>query len=187
MMSARSSFRLATASTVIFGATLLTTSFATAAEPIQLAVDLRDAPRHVFHARETIAVTSGTVALRYAKWIPGDHGPTGPIDDLAGIRITAGATQIGWQRDPVDMYVIRATVPSGVDRIDVAFDYLSPSESSGFGAETAGTAQLAVLSWSAAILYPNDSRAVDVSVAPSIDLPAGWEPASALRVAQANG
>ena len=168
-------------------ASLLPAPTASAAEPIRVAVDLRDAPRHVFHSRETIVVAPGTLALRFAKWIPGDHGPTGPIDDLAGIRMLAGATPLAWERDPVDMYVIRTTVPSGVDRIDIAFDYLSPSESSGFGAETAGTAQLAVLSWNSAVLYPNDSRAADVFVAPSIELPAGWEAASALRVEETSG
>ena len=27
--------------------------------------------------------------LYYPKWIPGEHGPTGPITDLGGLKITA--------------------------------------------------------------------------------------------------
>ena len=54
------------------------------AGPIVLHVDLTDAPRHILHAHETIPVSAGPLQLEYPKWIPGDHRPTGPIDNLAG-------------------------------------------------------------------------------------------------------
>ncbi|MGA9719888.1 MAG: M61 family peptidase, partial [Acidobacteriaceae bacterium] len=49
--------------------------------PIVLHVDLSDAPRHILHARETIPVSAGPLELEYPQWIPGDHRPTGPIDN----------------------------------------------------------------------------------------------------------
>src|SRR5689334_16098325 len=58
--------------------------------PITLAVDATDAPRRILHARMTIPVTPGEFTLVYPEWIPGEHGPTGPIDDLTGLRFTAG-------------------------------------------------------------------------------------------------
>ena len=46
-------------------------------------------PRKMLHADMVIPVHSGELTLVYAKWIPGEHGPTGPVDDLAGIVIQA--------------------------------------------------------------------------------------------------
>ena len=66
---------------------------------ITLAVDATEAPRKIFHAKETIPVTPGTLTLYYPKWIPGEHGPTGPIADLAGTKFSAGGKDLTWHRD----------------------------------------------------------------------------------------
>src|ERR1700737_2040866 len=60
------------------------------ANAITLSVDATEAPRKLFHARMTIPVSPGPLTLVYPKWIPGEHGPTGPIVNLAGLQITAG-------------------------------------------------------------------------------------------------
>ena len=44
---------------------------------------------NVYHAHLNIPATPGPMTLFYPKWIPGEHGPTGPINGLAGLRITA--------------------------------------------------------------------------------------------------
>ncbi|MBZ5574536.1 MAG: M61 family peptidase, partial [Acidobacteriia bacterium] len=56
---------------------------------VTLRVDASDAPRKIFHAQMTIPATPGTLALYYPKWIPGENGPTAPIQDLAGLKFTA--------------------------------------------------------------------------------------------------
>ncbi len=155
-----------------------------AAEPIRLAVDLRDAPLHVLHARETIPVTPGAVALRYPEWIPGEHAPGGPIADLAGLRIRAGKQLLAWQRDPVDMYLVRADVPAGVRQIEVELDYLSPTGNGAFTAAPSASARVAVLAWNTVLLQPDGMRPADVQIEPSLELPEGWEAATALRIAE---
>ncbi len=70
---------------------------------IELEVDAREAPRKIFHARLVIPASPGALTLLYPKWIPGEHGPTGPIADLAGRKITAGGKILPWRRDPVEM------------------------------------------------------------------------------------
>lgn len=157
------------------------------AEPIRLSVDLRDAPRHVFHVRESIDVVPGPLALRYPKWIPGEHSPTGPIADLTGLRIESGATTLAWTRDPVDMYVVRVDVPGDVKRIDVAFDYLLPTSGGTFTDSVATTAKLAMLSWNTVVLYPSGIPASDIVFEPSISLPGGWQAATALRERRRHG
>jgi len=57
--------------------------------PIHITVDLREAPRRIFHARLEIPAAPGPLTLLYPKWIPGEHGPTGPIDDVACIKFSA--------------------------------------------------------------------------------------------------
>src|SRR5256885_15207506 len=54
---------------------------------MSLDVDLREAPRRIFHSHMRIPARQGQLALRYPKWIPGEHGPNGPIGDVAGLRL----------------------------------------------------------------------------------------------------
>jgi predicted metalloprotease with PDZ domain len=164
----------------------LTTLGAVNAEPIRLVVDLREAPQRILHASESIPVTSGPLALRYAKWLPGEHAPSGPVVDMAGLRITAGKQALAWQRDPVDMHLFRVTVPAGVTRIEVALDYLAPSQGDGFTNAPSSSAKLAVLAWNTVLLYPDGVRPAALQFEPQALLPNGWEAATALRMAEKN-
>jgi len=74
-------------------------------------VDLTDAPRNIFHERLIIPVKPGPNTFVYPKWIPGNHRPTGPIQNLVGLHIRAGGKDLDWQRDLVDMYAFTLTVP----------------------------------------------------------------------------
>ena len=57
------------------------------------------------------------MTLAYPKWIPGEHGPTGPIAGLAGLRLSAGGTPIAWHRDPVEMFAIHFDVPANATAV----------------------------------------------------------------------
>jgi hypothetical protein len=81
--------------------------------PITIVVDATDAPRKILHARLTIPVKPGPLTLFYPKWIPGEHGPTGPITDLAGLKFTAAGKTVAWRRDDVDMFAFHLEVPTG--------------------------------------------------------------------------
>src|SRR6202051_3752925 len=52
---------------------------------VRLRVDLREATKHIFHAKLSIPVTAGPLTLVYPKWIPGEHSPVGPIVNLTGL------------------------------------------------------------------------------------------------------
>jgi len=158
-----------------------------AAEPIRSSVDLREAPQHVFHARETIPVTPGPLALRYAKWLPGEHAPNGPVADLAGLRIRAGKQLLAWERDPVDPWLLRVVVPADASRIEVTLDYLAPSGGEGFSGAPPASARVAVVAWNTLLLYPDGPRASELAFEPELELPSGWEAATALRIAEKRG
>src|SRR5690242_11049045 len=70
---------------------------ATPSQPIKLMVDATQAPQKILHAQEEIPVSPGPVTLVYPKWIPGEHGPTGPITDFTGLELTAGGKRLTWR------------------------------------------------------------------------------------------
>jgi hypothetical protein len=121
---------------------------------ITLQVDATDAPRDILHARLHIPAQPGPLTLVYPKWIPGEHGPTGPITDLAGLKISAAGQPVEWQRDAEDMFAFHFQVPAGADAVDVALDFLLPPNSGEFSSGASSTAKLLDLSWNQVLLYP---------------------------------
>ncbi len=149
--------------------------------PITLAVDLTDAPRRILHGVETIPVQPGPMTLVYPKWIPGEHAPSGPIDNQAGFIITtATGERVKWERDLVDMYSYHITVPAGTTSLNVKMDFLATAAASGFSAGASTSANLALLSWNELVVYPSGMQAADVMVSPSLTIPQGWHYGTAL-------
>jgi hypothetical protein len=99
--------------------------------PIQLSVDAREATRGILHATMTIPVQPGPMTLLYPKWVPGNHAPTGPISELAGLRAMGGGREIRWNRDPIDMYAFHLEIPTDVNSLDLSLDYLIPQGAAG--------------------------------------------------------
>jgi predicted metalloprotease with PDZ domain len=144
--------------------------------PITLAVDASEAPRRIFHVRETIPVVPGPLTLVYPKWIPGEHSAAGPITDLVGLKLSAGGKLVPWTRQATEMWAFDVRVPDGVSSLEATFDYVAP-----LGAWTTATAQLAVVNWWSVLLYPQGPKDNETMFAPSLKLPAGWKYATALK------
>jgi predicted metalloprotease with PDZ domain len=150
------------------------------AADLSVRVDARDVAARRVHTELTLAVKPGPLTLVYAKWIPGEHGPTGPIDSLIGLEIRARGEPLVWSRDPYDMYALRVTVPDGVDRLQLSLDSGLNSEGGGYTAGPTSSAQLAVISWNQFVLFPKGVDADQVSVEASLLAPPGWNVVSAL-------
>jgi predicted metalloprotease with PDZ domain len=162
-------------------------SFAQTGRPITLSVDLSDAPRKFLRAELTIPVQPGPLTLVYPQWLPGEHGPTGPIEDFAGLVISANGQPLSWQRDDVNMFAFHITVPPGVTTLDIRDDFLATAQASGFSTGASTTATLALLSWNEFVLYPSGDASAQVIVQPSLKLPDGWKFGTALTVASSEG
>jgi predicted metalloprotease with PDZ domain len=153
------------------------------APSVSLAVDLREAPRRIFHARLVILAGPGPITLLYPKWIPGEHGPTGPIANLTGLRFTAAGNSLPWRRDDVEMFAFHCEVPAGARSVEVELDYVSSSDKGDrAGRGPASTAQLAVLNWNEVLLYPQGKPSTAITYVASLRLPAGWKFGTALPV-----
>jgi len=156
--------------------------------PIHVTVDVTDAPRKILHAALTIPVQPGPLTLLYPEWIPGEHGPTGPITDLAGIFIRANGNDLAWRRDDVNMFAFHVNVPDGVSSLDVKLDFLATAPASGFTAGASTSANLAIVSWNELLLYPAGHPAADITVQPAVRLPGDWQCGTALtKTGQSNG
>jgi predicted metalloprotease with PDZ domain len=154
---------------------------ATLSGPILLAVDATDVTRKVFHVSLKFHVGPGPLTLVYPKWIPGEHGPTGPVTDLVGLKMSAGGKPVDWCRDDVDMYAFHVSVPTGTDRLDVSFDFLSALGTAGFSSAASVTPHLAIVTWNQLVLYPEGVATDNVQVEPSLRIPRGWQYATALK------
>lgn len=148
-----------------------------AAANATLVLDASQASRGIIYAHERIPVSPGPLTLVYPKWIPGEHAPSGPLNDLAALRIGAGGASLDWRRDPVDLYAFHLTVPAGVQSLDVDFDVLLNNAPS----DVMATRSLAIVNWNRALLYPDGVDSHQYVIKPSIVLPEGWQYATALR------
>src|SRR5881296_1740872 len=156
------------------------------AVPITLRVDAKEAPRKIYHAELNIPATPGPMTLFYPKWIPGDHAPTGPINDLAGLRISASGQPLFWKRDSIELFAFHIDVPQGASSVDVKLDFLSAAEAGG-SSSVSSTSELAILSWNQLILYPQDQASNDLEITAHLRLPRDWKFGTALPVAATNG
>jgi predicted metalloprotease with PDZ domain len=142
---------------------------------IRMNVDATDAARNLLRTTLTIPVKPGPLTLFYPKWIPGEHSPTGPINDVVGLQVSAGGKSIPWQRDEVEMFAFHCQIPAGVNTIEVRFDDVSQPG-------TTMTARLARIKWNRLILYPQGIKSDNIQVVASMRTPAGWKFATALPV-----
>ena len=152
---------------------------------ISLQVDASDIERRIQRVRERIPVRPGALTLWYPKWIPGNHSPTGPINQLAGLVVRGNGARIAWRRDDADMYAFHLDVPPGVAAIDAEFQYLSPTARD--QGRVAMTPDMLDLQWHRVLLYPAGFDTSRIRIEPALTVPGGWQAASALDVAAREG
>jgi predicted metalloprotease with PDZ domain len=157
-------------------------SYATQANPETLVLDARAVGRGLMTATMQIPVKPGAFTFVYPKWVPGEHGPTGPLDNISEIKVSAGGQTLEWWRDQVDMYAFHVDVPRGAHTLDVQFTVLVNSAD-----DRMSTANLAILNWNRVLFYQADTNSHKVWFKPSIILPDGWSYGTALPGPQQSG
>ncbi|MGC2887692.1 MAG: hypothetical protein WB627_01405, partial [Candidatus Acidiferrum sp.] len=142
---------------------------------ISVTVDATQTPMKIIRTQETIPVKPGPLTLYYPKWIPGEHGPDGPIGNVAGLKFTANGTTIPWQRDLSDVFTFHLEVPAGATELHAAFDYLEPSGGGFATSAMSATDKLIVIEWNQNVLYPAGRPAGEIMFHPKLVLPEGWK------------
>jgi len=160
------------------GADLSVRAQTASATAMTLVVDETQAARRISFVHEELGVQAGALALAYPRWIPGEHGPTGSIQDVASLQIRSGNVTLPWTRDPDDVFTILVQVPPDTHTLTVDFDVLLKN--------TVSDHQL-LLAWNTVVLYPRDVDKRNFMIEPSVLLPANWRHGSALQVTRQIG
>ena len=142
-----------------------------AQQPIRITADLTEAPRKLYHAEIDLPVHAGENSFTTPQWIPGNHRPTGPVDDITGVVFSVDGKPLPWRRDDVDLYQFHVAVPKGVTTLHAHLDCIVLARASD---------KMAVLEWEKLLLYPAGKPGRDIPVQPSITVPAGWGIGTAL-------
>jgi predicted metalloprotease with PDZ domain len=159
---------------------LMAAPAAMAGEAIQLTVDATRTQQKLLHAHEVIPVKPGSLTLYYPKWIPGEHGPDGPIANLTGLKFEADGKTIPWRRDLLDVFTFHLDIPAGVSHLDARFDFIEPVGGS-------ATEKLMVLEWNDVILYPAGTPAQQLTYDAKLLMPDGWKFGTPLPIENQSG
>lgn len=159
---------------------LLGCRMAVHAQNISLTVDATKTQNKILHAHLVMPVKSGPLAVYYPKWIPGEHGPDGPIADLTGLKFEGAGKVIPWRRDLLDTFTFHLDVPEGVSQLEASYDFIEPDGAS-------ATDKLMVLEWNEVLLYPAGTPADKLMYEAKLILPEGWKFGSSLPVENQSG
>ena len=152
---------------------------------IVLDVDATDLNQRVFKVRQTVPVQAGLQRFHYPAWLPGNHSPSGALDKLAGLVVTANGQRLEWVRDPLDVYTFNVQVPEGVSELKMDYQFLSPTGSA--EGRAVMTPNMLNLQWNQVVLYPAGHAAHAITYQANAHYPQGWDAASALEVASRDG
>ncbi|GAB5558468.1 MAG: M61 family metallopeptidase [Synoicihabitans sp.] len=153
---------------------------------LTVSVDATDLQQRIYFVEQTVPVAGpGKLTLMLPKWIPAKHRVFGSIRALAGLTIRHGDTIVPWKRDDVDVYAFHLDVPAGAQTLDLAFQFLSPTEPNQGRVVT--TPDMLNLQWWDMVLYPAGYYTRQIKITPSVKFPVGWEAATALDLKQRDG
>jgi predicted metalloprotease with PDZ domain len=145
-----------------------------------LDVDASDTVQRIWRVKQVIPVaSSGPLTLLYPEWLPGKHDARGQIDKLAGLKITANGKEIGWRRDPVNVFAFHVDVPEGARELRIEFQFLNPT--AGNQGRIAVTDKMLNLQFETVSLYPAGYYVRRIPVKASVTYPRGWTAYTALR------
>lgn len=151
-----------------------------------LRVDARDIERRLITVREDIPVEPGPVALNYVRWTPGNHNPSGPIQNVVDLKITDDhGRRLDWRRDIELPTRILVDAPAGASVLTLDFAYLTnqPTVISR-STDSYGFTEFGALNWNTVLFYPGDADKDEWTLEPELRLPGSWRAASSLAVAR---
>ncbi len=152
-----------------------------------LDIDATDVTRGVYRVTQTVPVAPGTgkLILMLPQWLPGNHGPRGPMAELVDVHFFAGGQELKWKRDPIEVFAFHIEVPEGAKEVVAKFIHTSPLQSN--EGRITMTQEMLNLQWEKMSLYPAGHYVRQIRVKPSVTIPQGWTAAAALDGAKQQG
>jgi predicted metalloprotease with PDZ domain len=144
---------------------------------VELNVDATDIDHKVMWIHESLPVSGvEPVTLLYPQWETASHAPTAAASALSGLKVTANGKPVAWARYPTNPFAFRVTPPPGASRLDLEFQYISPTADG----RLEMAPDLLAVQWQHVLLYPAGWYARDVPVRASLRLPPGFTAATSL-------
>ncbi len=150
-----------------------------------LDIDASDVARGAYRVTQTIPLSSASpaasprrITLLFPEWLPGNHGPRGPIAELVDLRLTVDGKAVSWRRDPYEVHAFHVDLPAGARSLVARFIHTSPLRSS--EGRVTMTREMLNLQWEKMSLYPAGHFVRRIRVKPRVTLPPGWRAATAL-------
>ena len=147
---------------------------------IQLDIDASDVTRATYKVTETIPLAPGTrrLTLLFPQWLPGNHGPSGPLAELVDLHFSVDGKPVSWRRDPVEVHAFHLDLPENARQVVARFIHASPLQPS--EGRVTVTPEMLNLQWEKMSLYPAGHYVRRIRVRPSVLLPKGWTPGTSL-------
>ena len=135
---------------------------------MKLHIDATDITRGAYRVTQTVPVAPGTkrLTLMLPQWLPGNHGPRGPMAELVDIHFFAGDRKLSWKRDPVEVYAFHIDVPAGAKDVTAKYIHTSPLQSA--EGRITMTQEMLNLQWEKMSLYPAGHYVRQIKVVPSV-------------------
>lgn len=164
----------------------VSTSAFSQAKLATIEIDARELPRKLLSATLSIPIEisdqSSSIPLWYPRWVPGSHGPGGPIANVAGLNFTNQSGQtLEWTRSPGEVYRILVHAPANTSEIRVNIRYIAnqPTTNS-MGHDSFGSSLIGIISPSTILLYRESDNCHESMISAKVLLPKGWRVASSL-------
>ena len=160
-----------------------------AASTLKITVDASEIQRKLIYSTIELDSSCDTLVLLYPKWIPGCHGPTGPVDNVAGLRVSdPSGSPLRWVRDWSDPFRFFVFDAGKERRATVNLTYVcSQPTANSWGGDCDGLSTLGVINWNAVTVYPEGEAIADIRVQARLLLPDGWRFATALPTKETCG
>jgi predicted metalloprotease with PDZ domain len=139
-----------------------------------LQVDATHAPMGILHAHLVFPASPGPATIAYPKWIPGEHAPTGPINQIIRLVFKAQGKQLPWQRDELGPFIFHLDLPSGTSELEADLDFACEVDVEGFTAAVCSSQNQLVLNWNLVALYSPSVPITSSMYSASLRLPQGW-------------
>lgn len=154
---------------------------------IGIEIDATDTVRGIYRITQTVPVAPGTrrLTLLFPQWLPGNHGPRGPLAELVDVTFASGSEVLRWKRDPLEPNAFHIDLPDGTREVVAKFIHTSPLQAA--EGRITMTQEMLNLQWEKMTLYPAGHYVRQIKVRPSVTVPDGWTVAGALDGLQRDG
>jgi predicted metalloprotease with PDZ domain len=157
-------------------------------QTMRLRVDATDLPRHLVRAEAVIPVellnrdAEGRADIWYVEWVPGNHNPSNPIQNLVEFRATddRGRT-LKWSRNYAHTVHKTIEVPGDAKELRLSYAYIASQPwVNSRSSDTYGRPNLGVLSFNNVLFYPDGANKNTLVVDAEVLLPDGWSASTSL-------